>query len=348
MSDLWVTYDMIREISKMMSEADHQRMAKLRQQAIYRKEKKQLNDEEKVPLEADLFSDPFAGTKEDRFTCNPMTEKKVKKVGGGQQNREAIESMMDTQKTHMRFFPGKLAFFNQDPNTATKNNVELRTPPSTGPICRETSLQMAPKKMEAEVPGYQDPQLKFPLSVAFSGVTTAERDMLTNAESAVLWRAYHQTGDRLPDIIICGDSAFTSLVLLGITRYIPILNTAFLHKVIKDSAIPPLQGFEIERFPSMKQRFARKDIQLSLNCLKLEIDVFPGSFNHPIIGGIGLALVLRSIGADVVRSRRMADFIISDRNNPYTKSTVYKKVDVEWVIESILHGCIIPVEKYFF
>ena len=349
MSHLWKDFDMLREISKMLTKEDHKRIAHLRKQAVYRKEKKKLaDDEDKLLLEPEKPLDPFGPPRESHFSCRPLTNKRVKEVLAAHQNRDALDSQADTQRTNLRMLTCGSAAFKVDMGRTTRTNVELRTPPSTSAVKHDASLQLAPKKMSLEARGFHEPQLRFPLSVAFSGVSTAERDELSNAEASVLWRVFNSAGDRLPDVIISGDAAFTSLVLLGITRYIPILKTAFLHKLIKDSAVPPLHDFEVERFPSLKQRFARKDIQLSLNNLKLEIDVFPGSFSHPIIGGTGLSLVLKSIGAEVVRSRRTADFIISDKSNPFTKSTVYKKVDIEWVIESILHSCIVPVEKYFF
>lgn len=278
--------------------------------------------------------------------------------------------MIDSQDTHHESESSQSLIlgthFNADGKAVKRledyDAEDYITPPPTVINQNSSSIMNAPQKDKNAAQANKTPLMKFPLVVGFNCISDFELDLLKkNQTEKKIWeefssnlpdsREIEEEGGQglLPrlDIVVSGDKKITPIILLALVRGIPIVRISFLLYCLFKNEIPNFSEHEVTYFPEMS-RFNFSRLGLDLKGLKLSIDTFPGSTEHSILSSDVLGLVLKEIGGCKVNARKDSDFILSDRSNSCTVSTIFKKVDLRWIVDSILQRKFLDVNKYFF
>lgn len=155
----------------------------------------------------------------------------------------------------------------------------------------------------------------------------------------------HKPSDQT-DILICEDSDLNCLVLLAILRGAAIVRPSYVYESDHKSKLIPMEPFEVNYFPKVKERSAC--MKTALKDLRFSIDNFPGSSVHKFLSDPMLEYLIAEMGGTLVKKNSYGDFIISAKNEKYAVSSIFKKVDYSWLIESLLKNKLQPVENYYF
>lgn len=151
--------------------------------------------------------------------------------------------------------------------------------------------------------------------------------------------------DYLGDVVVCSDSLPSCSLLLVLLRGGAAVTVDYLHAIKKEPNIG-YANFELAAFKRVTDR-----PNLLIGCLQAEkvaIDTFPGSTSHPIIADRFLPALIECLGGVLVTHNTQSDMILSDRSVLAAKSSVFKKVDYRWLVDSILQNSIQDKQTYQF
>lgn len=185
------------------------------------------------------------------------------------------------------------------------------------------------------------------MGIAFHQVHKAEEEMLIKKLTALSpnCRFLHKPSDQL-NILISADNVVTPLVLLALARDAFIVKPSFTFDCSAHHKIVAPGPHEVGYFPKKAER--SKSMQVVLKDLKLAIDIFGRSHTHIFLGDPILEHVIAEMGGKLVRRNTDADFIISDKNEKLASSTIFKKVDYRWLLDSLLKNALLKVTDYYF
>lgn len=219
-----------------------------------------------------------------------------------------------------------------------------------GPLDRKTRREGGWIKMAKEEQQEYAPEplcySKKVTGVAFHRIHEAEKTQLfAKFKSVFRAKFMHKASDQT-DLLVCEDSNINCLVMLAILRGAAIVRPSYVYECERKGKPVPTEAFEVSYFPKKSER--KTDMSGSLKDLRFSIDVFPGSSNHQILCDPMLEYVISEMGGILVRKNSYGDFIISDRAAKFAMSSIFKKVDFNWLVDSLLKNKLQPVENYYF
>lgn len=183
------------------------------------------------------------------------------------------------------------------------------------------------------------------LGVAFHNLHEFELKQLSKTANSLNFKIMQQASDPL-NILICGDSQISALILLALARGATIVRPAYIYECAKQNVILKPEDFEVTYFPSASIRIKQRGC--SLKDIRFSIDAFPGSNSHPVLSDANLENLLQELEGTLVKHNTYADFIVSDKDCKHAHSTVYKKLDYRWLYDSLLAGSLRDLGSYFF
>lgn len=185
------------------------------------------------------------------------------------------------------------------------------------------------------------------MGVAFHQVHKLEESSLSKMLMKISsnCRFLHKPSDQL-NVLVSQDNKKSPIVFLALARDAFIVKPSFAYECFERKKVVSPLSHEVGYFPKKSERL--KSMKTSLKDAKMSIDIFSRSSQHPFLGDPMLEYIIVEMGGKLVRRNTDADFIISDKLEKVAVSSIFKKVDYNWLLDSLLQNCLQPVQNYYF
>ena len=148
------------------------------------------------------------------------------------------------------------------------------------------------------------------------------------------------------DIVVSSDCKPTCILLLVLLRGGAVVSVEYVYQY--SQGIPDYREYELSTNKHLTLSDRPNNMMGIMTGAKVVLDTFPGSSSHPIIADELFPKILQLLGAIIVDDYMESTYIISDRSVASAASTIFKKIDFNWIVDSIVGNRLQQIDAYIF
>ena len=150
----------------------------------------------------------------------------------------------------------------------------------------------------------------------------------------------------LGDFVVSSDCRPTCILLLVVLRGGAVVSVEFVYQF--SQGIQDYRQYELQTNKLLRLSDRPNDMMGVLSGAKVVLDTFPGSSSHAILADELFPKIIQLLGATIVNDYMESTYIISDRTIKTAGSTIFKKVDYNWIVDSIVGNRLLKTDAYIF